>query len=182
MIRRPIVQVEFFHTGKGENVTLESVERECDRRIADGLELTLRGIETRNGIKTVLRYFDESGRVTRHAVQYQALRKSIQRRQMGYAPFWWRPIRDLRLSISYRQRDTLRKELRDFAIADIRKAARDTQGIAVERPDHSFRPASPSELHELIEGIKKSGDPWFFVFAPNHLLADSNRMLASVMS
>ncbi len=180
MLRRPIVEVEFFHVQGSGPDPLTSGLRECHERVAENLELSVRGVAARTGIKTVIRYFDETGSLTRYAIQYQALRDTVDVQMTAPFPKGLRGrFLSWRLSVKMRQKETLRKEMFEIAIADIRKAAQSTGAVAIEDRDGEFRMVVRDELHELLIAIAKAKDAWFTVFEPNHLFSKRNEQIAS---
>ena len=178
-----IAQVEFFHVGGKDTPSLDVLFDECGERIADGLELVLQGCEAKSGIKTVVRFFDESGSLTKIALK--AARLSRQDRALmnnfanaGGLRRWWLDIQSRRLA---GQSIALKEKLRMLAAEQLREAISASRDVAVECFDHSFRPMRREEAHELIVATEKAKSAWLFVFKPNDLLANKNTAVAHAM-
>lgn len=178
-----IVQAEFFHVGGDQTPSLEALFAECGERLSDGLELVLQGHEPYSRIKTVVRFFDESGVLTNLALKAERLKKQDKElldnfvRASGLRR-WFLDRRSRRLAA---QTLTLREDARVLAADQLCKTLQARREIAVERSDHSFRIAKKDETHELAESAHRSKGVWLFVFQPNNLLADTNTSVASLM-
>jgi hypothetical protein len=178
-----IVQAEFFHVGGGDTPSLEALFDECRERVKEGLELVLQGVESRPRIKTVVRFFDESGKLTRHALKAERLHKKDRQTLQAFIHAkglrrWWLNRQSRRLA---GQSLALKKEARLLAAEQLRFAIRKSREVAIERSDHSFRHARKDEVHELAESAQNSTGVWLFVFRPNHLLSDTNTSVACAM-
>lgn len=181
--RANIVQVEFFHVGGDTAPSIEALLEECYERTSEGLELILSGHEERSQIKTVVRFFDDTGEFTTIALRAKTLMKRdgelfdeiINSNGLRY---WWLSIQFRRLA---RQQNELRERVKALAVIRLRKAIKNSRDVAVQRFDHRFRLIRGNEKHELIESAAKSKSVWLFVFQPNDLLADTNVSVAYAM-
>ncbi|HUO56461.1 MAG TPA: hypothetical protein VMU27_03445 [Candidatus Paceibacterota bacterium] len=178
-----IVQAEFFHVGGGDTPSLEALFDQCRERVKEGLELELRGVESRSRIKTVVRFFDESGKLTKLAFKAERLHKKDNQVLQAFLKAkglrrWWLNHQSRRLA---GQTLALKEEARLLAAEHLRLAIRKSRDVAVEHSDHSFRLARKDETHELVESAYRSTGVWLFVFRPNHLLSDTNASVACAM-
>ncbi|MGH2506305.1 MAG: hypothetical protein ACREGH_01530 [Minisyncoccia bacterium] len=178
-----IVQAEFFHVGRGSTPSLEALLDECRERVKENLELVLQGVESRSGIKTVVRFFDESGKLTKLALKSEQLNKKDRQVLHDFINAkglwrWWLNRQNRRLA---GQSLVLKEKARLLGVEELRLAIRKSREVAVERPDHSFRLARKDESHELIESAQNSKGVWLFVFRPNNLLSDTNVSVVCAM-
>lgn len=178
-----IVQAEFFHVGGTETPTFEALLEECRERVKEGLELVLRGHEGRPHIKTVVRFFDETGELTRLALKADQLKRRDKKILDGLVSStglrrWFLNLKSRRLA---GQTLALQETARLLAAHRLRDAIKASRTVAVEKFDHSFRLVRKDELHELAESATNSRNVWLFVFRPNNLLSDTNTPVASVM-
>lgn len=179
-----LVQAEFFNVGNTNSPTLERLLQECDERIAEGLPLALLS-KNRTSIKTVVRFFDNSGEITELALRARGLENKYERildllfiggTSRLYA--WWT---HLRLDLLQRQKTAAERALHTRTRELLHAAIRQSRGIAVEKSDHHFRMLRDDERHELLESTTQEKPTWVFVFHPNHLLSDQNKLIVSVM-
>jgi len=182
--RPNIVQAEFFHVG-GSDMTLEEVLRECAKRAADGHELAaVLGRETQFGIKTVVRFFDVGGSITAFAQQFGQMNQQYINKQAALleATSWWK-LRWLDLySHSLAGRILVLKERGvRLAVQKLNDAVRSQSKVALELSDHSYRFLRDNEVYELGEAAYNASGVWLFVFEPNNLLAEKNKLVAYVM-
>lgn len=182
-MHRNIAQVEFFHVGGRHTTSLDALFDESGERIADGLEFVLQEGEAKSGIKTVVRFYDESGALTR--IARKAAELSSKNRALlndfvkaGSLRRWWLDLQSCRLA---GQSIALKEQVKLLAAEQLRKAVIASRDVAVERSDHAFRPMRREEAHELIVAAEKAKGVWLFVFKPNDLLADKNTAVAHVM-
>ena len=177
-----LVQAEFFHVG-GRDATPESFLYELSERVADGLELAMQGLEPSFGIKTVLRFEDITGELTALVLRAKILTKVHAKiwkefETAGRLRRWYLGRRNRRLTAKI---DILKEGCKLRALLHLYKARESGHAIAVERYDHTFRFARKEELHELLDAAASSSSVWLFVFEPNDLLADKNKIVASAM-
>ena len=178
-----IVQAEFFHVGGDDTGSLDELFKQMGERVADTLPLALSGIPTTSGIKTVVRYYDDSGAVT--AYTSRMLRLTKRKEELRQAVWHAKGLRKVWYSFllrhvrgSYLLNCTSAQQL---AAEWLQKTIEHGGRVAVEVLDHCFRDAKKNELHELLEAARRSKGAWLFVFEPNDLLADSNKSVAHVM-
>ncbi len=170
-----LIQAEFFHVGNNTTGALGKVLEEC-------IERTLEG----SRIKTVVRFFDDSGTLAQFIIQSKVLddeyirlldeleKATDQQRQEIYSKLE-RVARRKRLADLPAQR--LSKKL-----DSMRLITRLGCEIAVERPpDHHFELARGDELHELFEAASCAKSIWLFAFEGTDLLADKLKSVAYAM-
>jgi hypothetical protein len=174
-----LVQVEFFHV-QGE--TLEDVFSQCAEKVADGLELVLQGLSASNGIKTVVRFFDD-GPMT----EFVQLSSTTEKRKEELIALYQqtRGLRRVLTRIQLRtvilSRNMQTKRRVGIAAYWLQQAIEKRSPIAIEIEEHRFREARPDELHELYESAKAAKNAWIFVFEPNQLLSDKNKYITYIM-
>lgn len=178
-----IVQAEFFHVGGKDTPSLDALLEDCGRRAADGFELALHRGEARSGIKTVVRFIDSDDTLTNIALRAEALERRDREIMKSFQSTsglrrWWLNTQSRRLA---RKIILLKDRARAQSVKLLRKAIRLSYHVALERPDRSFRLIRKDEAHELLEAATKARSVWIFVFRPNDLLADKNRMIACAM-
>jgi hypothetical protein len=165
-----IVQAEFFHVGSMD-FSLELLGAECEDRMTDGSPLN-----------TTVRFFDEGGFVTEFVQLYQAdaqlpwkllsqYKKASRWRRLMLAHLFYATITK-RMTPEER---LLRAQEFFFTIAETSRV------IAVERPDHSFRPIEDNEFYDVKTAISRAAGASLFVFEPNELCADSNKIIATAL-
>jgi hypothetical protein len=177
-----IVQAEFFHVGGGHS-SLKDVIDDCKERIADGLDLVMQGGEARSDIKTVVRFYDVGGVLTRLAQQAEVLKK---RNRICMDSFvnatglrrWWLDRQSRRFAGKILR---LKDDVRTHTAVQLREVVQASLDVAVERGDHSFRLMRREESHEITIAAERAKSVWLFVFQPNDLLSDKNVMIANAM-
>lgn len=178
-----IIQAEFFHVGGEDINSLEDLSAELSERIADGLELVLQGGESYSSIKTVVRFFDRNGSVTRLTQKFERMnqrKEAVFKASMsanGLKQVWLNFQSRYYVNKAY----SLRKQAEHLAVQEFITAIRKLNEIAVECVDHSFRHARSNEIHDLCERAQMATGIWLFIFKPNDLLADKNELVARVM-
>lgn len=171
-----IVQAEFFHVGGKRIVTLTDLLKECWSRALDNALLVETGMEpSLSGIKTVVRFHDFSGAMTRLVQEYQQAdtRATLIFEKFFSEPRWWK-----RKWLEYCHTKCFRKARRLKRLCSQRVQNellnRAPAEIAVEYSDDTgrkFRMVRANEYHEIREAIRKSKNDWIFVFEPRALLA-----------
>ena len=177
-----IVQAEFFHVG-GENInSLEELRDEVFGRVADNLPLAMEGIEVSSGVKIVVRFYDDDGTITALVQEAACMRKSHDLLFEAFPSAGWFRRRWIDRRTSQLAAKIL--EAKDEALAlathQLTFAVQASRPIGVERADYSFRPMKAEEARELCEKAVVAKGVWLFIFEPNDLLADSNKMVASL--
>lgn len=164
-----IVQAEFFHT---DAESLNAVVAQCVERITDG-----------SPIKTVVRFFDDDGAMTKQVLKLENLMK--RRTALNTVIFnsqgIWQRIQEVRYQRLGRKINKNKKSAQLLATAKLEMFARASRPIAIEHGEHRFRIAYRDETHEILESARAATDVWFFVFRPNFLLADTNNPVASAL-
>lgn len=170
MLQPNLVQVEFFHVVK-RRVSLKSLYGEIKERLVDG-----------GKIKTVVRFYDEGGELTRLARKTGVVdRKNDETVTLfpdATGLLLW--ILDIRSRWFARKSLELSKKRRRLAIKGLHRAAPSGQ-VMVEQEDRSFRFVHKNEIQELLEASLSSSDAWIFVFEHNDLGADENAPVAHAM-
>ncbi|MDE1925451.1 MAG: hypothetical protein KGH79_04750 [Patescibacteria group bacterium] len=170
MAKQPnIVQAEFFHTAGAES--LNELCLTIIGGLADGAP-----------IKTVVRYYDDTGFITRCALEVDRLRIKALYEKKNL------PVRRGILALLVRflvwrakvHQDRAEQILQRILGSALQNAIRNASPMAVETADHRFRMAEPDELHELQEAARRSGKAWLFIFKNNDLLSDVNKGVVSV--
>ena len=178
-----VVQAEFSHVGGGEVRTLAGLLAQCQERAKDGLELALQGNNRRSGIKTVVRFHDQRGRLTSITRRYE---KTERRDREIFSKFLTatelrRRLLDLWGRGLAGKSQRLRTAACILAAEELRNAIQTSAQVTVEQADNRFRPMRRDEAHELLESAAQAKYVWLFIFKPNDLLADSNVPVAALM-
>jgi hypothetical protein len=165
-----IVQLEFFlHRARD----IAGIYAEALARAKDGAR-----------IKLAVRIVDADGEIAAQAMEAVAGKDAFEDyiqyeyRELRAAWFWrrWRMARRRRML--GRKCAQARARLVGTALDKLGHAAHDGGSIAVEEDACApLRLARDDELHELLEAARRSRDAWVFVFEPNDILADSNKLL-----
>lgn len=183
MPRNNLVQAEFFHVG-GEGSTLESVLQECAERINENFELALSEVETNSRIKTVVRFFDNSGTLTAHVREESRVRGLIKRLQdqLLLGNFWlansWY---NLKLSRLYEKRTELESKRMVLTYKLLQDVVKSGKPIAVEKNDHSFRPVRDDERYDLLVAANRGKDLWLFIFKTAGILTNEPTPVTHIM-
>jgi len=177
-----LVQAEFFHVGRNGS-SLDEVLDECYHRIGEGLELALKGVEPRFGIKTVVRFFDYAGDLTAIAQEAEKLEARSRENHADLMSAsglqrWWLGSQSRRIAGAAINLD---KKAHRLAAVRLLEAIRGSKEVAIEMFDHRFRPLRADEAHEVAEAIATSTRIWLFIFKPNAILSDSNEPVAHLM-
>lgn len=181
-----IVQIEFFLIDVIHQQSIEELKKELDEATEEILTLARHGIETW-GIKPTVRFFDTTGVLTKFVVRAEDVSKgrdeALKKFGEAFAQnsklkkiFW-----EARRQWLHRKMSSLRTEAGMLARAHLREAIERGEEVALQRMDRSFRPLWRQEVHELLEAAESSKNVWFFVFKPNELRADENKLIASFM-
>jgi hypothetical protein len=177
-----IVQAEFCHVDARNAPSLRALLAECMERLVEGLDLTLSGKEHRSGIKTVVRFYDETGALT--ALTQQAKKVAADHEELvlgSYSAGWLqRKLLNRRHRKLVEQKISLRKDCRVATYQYLREAIQTSKEIAIEKSNHRFRMARREELHELYESVASTNSMWLFIFRPNDLLADQNTLVTNL--
>jgi hypothetical protein len=168
-----IAQIELF-LYKPENI--ESIFQEAARRARDGARL-----------KLVVRIADTDAEIYAQVVRAKAIREKFNeylaryRREADYASYarrWWMARRRKKL---VREKIGADAHLLDAALSGLERAIRTKDDIALEpHPQAPFRLVRPDERYELLETARRAYGVWVWIFEPNEILADSNKLLAWV--
>lgn len=174
-----IVQAEFFHAG-GTSNSIQDILEEYKEHISESVEHLMRGsvytMPPKPRIKTSVRFYDVDGVLTslvnRAAWQekhFMALLESDVSSSMIRSV-----VRRVRLQHVLKQKMKLGSRLHTLAIVALETRLKEKQGIAIEKPDRTFRFLDKAEEHELLEAARFSLSSWLFLFRHNDLLADKN--------
>ena len=172
-----IVQLEFFHAGNPDTDSLEEFQ--------DGLELALAGVKPRANIKTVVRFYDHNGAMSRFVASVERLRRTqalyYLRAAAGAGGF----LNNFLSKRNARKRIRAQERALDIARHHFAQAMRHWQiygaSLAIEQYDHRFRPIRGAELSEALEAVDRSHGVWIFIFKHNDLYADTNKLIAHTM-
>ena len=177
-----IIQMECFHVGGKDVRSLKQLFTQMKERVESGLALAARGIETPNGIKTVVRFYD-SGAITAKVLKYVRLEKKEEKRWQTFLSTSGirREIAGYRYHRLAVKTGRKRQSLFSLIVREFASQVSKREEVAVETFGHSFRLARKEELHELQEAARVAKGFWIFLFKPNNLLADRNEIVASVM-
>lgn len=168
--RANIVQVEFFHVGK-KCKSLEELAADCQERVDIG-----------SPIKTVVRFNDECGNFTAMALKGKKLESRTRQllKDFNLARRMRRWFLASQMQRLMRKQIALHEEAQVLVQKELRRIVRSSRSLAIERSNRSFRPLHSGEAHELMESIVAATGMWLFVFEPNSLLSDENRLIASL--
>jgi len=180
-----IVQAEFFHVGGRNTSSLEDLFEEMSERIKESLPLALAGIETGTGIKTALRFFDQDNHLT-------VLTKKLQSMEDLYTSIleslgttspnsWHRWYFGMQLRKFAKQKSALSEKVEQAAIAACIASLQSNKPFGVERMDRSYRTIKPEERHNFQEKVQGAKGVWLFIFEPNDLCADKNKLVTTMM-
>ena len=168
-----IAQIELF-LYKPENI--ESIFQEAARRAKDGARL-----------KLVVRIADTDAEIYAQVVKAKAIREKFKdylmryRHEADYASNvrrWWMARRRKKL---VREKMDADAHLLDAALSGLERAVRCQDDIALEpHPQAPLRLVRPDERYELLETARRAYGVWVWIFEPNEILADSNKLLAWV--
>ncbi len=131
-----IVQAEFFHIGGKENQQLGELMAEAQEWIQTAVSAILEGVPPSivgARIKTVVRFFDEDGSLTRYVAEHTALEDAYDRLLMGFpeksTSWWgiWHRLRFLSVAKKKRRHDLLRHRV---VFAALKAAVRGRQPVA----------------------------------------------------
>lgn len=164
-----VVELEFFHLPLHQ--TLGDLFAEARERIRDEVPL-----------KIHLRVLDTLEEILPTLKESEALRRKdrILHEQFSEAKRWRRMWLDCRIRWLARRRSFLRKVVRAWAVARIRRAVRDKEPVGIEvHRGKSWRLVEKNERHELGESIQKSEDVWIFVFEGQDLLGTQQTMVTN---
>lgn len=175
-----VVQVEFFHVGGKQIHSLEDLFTEIASILGDNIEVSRKT----PSIKSVVRFRDHKGKLTKLAVAYEKAdghyRKLRDRCLSPECENRWLVERLMRYT--GRRRASLHKKITTLSIKDTVAAFDTNRPLAVETTGHRFRYLDDAERSELREAVQSASGSWLFVFEPNgNLLADKNCTRASVM-
>lgn len=181
MIQHNILQFEIFHIGGKGVRSLDEVVAEGINLARENLPLAMAGSDYGTGIKTIVRIYDTSGRVTHLAKQLENLytkRKAhYNATRSNLITNWYAVWQINRLN---RQISSVCKEVTKSFVRYIDTAFKDGWEVARENIDHSFRPAVRTEYLELQQAAILAENFMLFIFTPNDLLAGRNKIIASI--
>lgn len=181
-----IVQAEFFHVDVIGAKSLDEVMKDCADRARESHELAQSGQEWRSGVKTVVRFYDDTKELTRLAHSIVALKKEFEKAIEQAEPYSWFAVLwalyfgSKRSRLARKLADTQEKARRITATR-LYEALASGRPVALERVDHSFRPVRFDETHELTVSAARSKAVWLFIFTSNDLYADENTIVVSAM-
>lgn len=175
-----IVQAEFFHV---DGETLDDIFRECARRIEDALPLWSRGINVSPGIKTTVRFFDVTGRITAWALRADQLeaRFALLAQKAEHATGIWQWFLFRRSGSAFKKSLALRKKVKKLVAIQCCKALQSREPVVIETGSLALRPVRGDEVYELVLAIQKTKNAWIFIFKPNDLAASTNEPVTDVM-
>jgi hypothetical protein len=156
-----IAQLElFFVNPKPE--TLEALQADIALMQATGKPL-----------KRAFRFFDERNRIAPLAQRFQAFKAKESHLLTK---------KDLKhFDAVASQRREVRRQLDRVLKAEFVWSIRNAKDIAIEIPDRFFEYVTAERRDKLLTYLNGATGWWLFMFAPNDLLADRNKSLASVM-
>lgn len=167
-----LIQVEFFLVDIKSSRSLEVLILECHERIDD-----------ESPIKICFRFYDLDDKISILAKKIKIWTEKNGAfgerllNEVSYPKFfnslriWWfgRKVLIWKAKLDQIVKQTVCDHLR------LRKT------IAIKCPDNSYRYVKKNERYELEGMVKKSTSNWIFIFAPNKLLSDKNKLVAEVM-
>ena len=164
-----IVQAEFFHAVGN---SIDEVMEDCARRIVEDSK-----------IKTVVRFYDQGNRITRHIQEMKNLDAEFTELHLGFQGAGWfqRSRMRGRIRSLSKQSALLNDVLAPLLVERLAEVIHAKGELAVECSDYSFRKVFPEELHELYESAKASPRAWAFIFGPGSLVAHNKRLIVSAM-
>ncbi len=167
-----IAQIEFFLVGSSGIKTLESVLEECKERAQD-----------RMPIKVCFRIYDENQEITFLAKKIKAWNEKYGDfgELIKTYKFLPKSLNSLIFWLIGRKKIIWKADLDKIVCLSVCNHLRLRKNIAIERSDHSYRYVKNYERYELEGSVKKAANRWIFVFEPNELLADKNKLLAAIM-
>jgi hypothetical protein len=178
-----LAQVEFHHVGRKQNPTSLEIASATGELIESLLSSLATGKVPSTRSKTVVRFFDTTGELTKVALESTKLVNEDANLTDAYRMA--SPPGKVMISKRGQKvagaRLLLMKTCGQIAIREFRNTVKSAQEIAVENPDHTFRLAEHNELHELVEAATGAYSVWLFVFEPNDLLSLKNKSVASAM-
>ena len=138
---------------------------------------------TRSRLKSAVRFFDHSGRLTRFAERmqyYQRLRFRLVKKLPEES--------GLRKKFNAWMIRRLSNKLVDMPVLalhlvryELEAMLYDERELAVEQVDRSFRLARRNEIPEVLMDVEYSSGAWLFVFKPNDLCANPVEGIAAAM-
>lgn len=166
-----IAQLEFFFY-KAEN--MEGIFSEAHERAKDGAR-----------IKLVVRIVDSNGAISAQVMETRA-RENMFGSYLGYecneADFasylwrWWMARRRKKLG---QTSEDAQKRLLDTALSELERTIRSGGVVALEPCSIApLRLVRRDELHELMETARRAHSVWVFVFKPNGILSDQNKLVS----
>ncbi len=175
-----VVQAEFFHV-HGE--TLEEVATECVARIADAVQLWRKGIHASAGIKTTVRFFDATGRITAYALRADQLEKqfTLFATKADDAAGMWRRFLLWRSRTALKKALALQKKIKRLVTIQLCKALRAKEPVVIEANNFDLRLVRDDEVYELISAVQKAKNVWIFVWKPNELTAQTNELVTDAI-
>lgn len=177
-IAENILQYEFFHVG-GKGTFQEKfaeILRRYAETVSDAWNLAGSGVKPKNHLKTCIRIYDAGGVVTAWALEEKDLRRR-RRDLLENKRIWFWGFRMYRIE---RRIKWLRKQMRNFAVQNLRRAQLSHAPVGVETAGHRYVLAQRDELLELEREAQKAPDFWLFVFEPNGLLSDTHESVVSL--
>lgn len=180
-----IVQAEFFHVGGKNTESLEDLFEEIGERVKENFPLARAGIETGTGIKIAVRFFDQDNQLTDLTKKLQSLEDHYTATLdvLGTsAPNTWR-----RWYLGWclrrigKQKSALSEKVEREAVAACVASLQLRELFAVEQMDRSYRAIKPEERHDFQEKAQGAKRVWLFIFEPNDLYADKNKLVATML-
>ena len=164
-----IIQAEFFHVGGPKIEGFGDLFEEINGRMLYGAP-----------IKTCVRFFDDTGFVTCVVTELAQLEKQNEELVTAFfeATGWRRKILSFRSGMLLRKVMAMEAQRKEIASKYLAVAAKASRPIAVEIHDHSYRPARRDEIVDLCQATLMTKNAWLFVYEPNDLLADKNKIVA----
>jgi len=169
-----VVQAEFiFSELREEKYSLGAVVHMLSLELAGALQ------------KLVVRFSDEDGFMTKvvqdHAKAEQAFLDACAEFAKMDVVARFAPSVQSDLSRAQRKMRALRGQARSLAVGVLGATVKSSREVAIEdSPDLPLRKATDTELDTLVEKASKASNIFVFVFEPNDLLADSNKLVGSI--
>lgn len=145
-------------------------------------------------LKTVVRFFDQHGRLTAHALQaeqLQARERSLSFQLMRKGPAdipRWSLMRLMHNMTNKMHQKTVGEQIAHkeqalfLTITCLASAVQSGEVVALRSVEHNgFCLADRDEQVHAVKSACRGVGVWLFIFEPNDLCADSNEMVASMM-
>lgn len=170
-----VVQLEFLHVGVGGQGHLIDLKAELKERE-----------ETGSPVKTVVRLYDEARYVERFIRKWRAhrLRLHLIKHRLSQTKGWRQLLikfQYLRLVKRYSSSQEIEERLSFAQIFFDEQIIYQWEDVSIEMEDHHFRSVRDDEVYDLRVSVSRAKGVWMFVFAPNDLCSDTNKLVASAV-